>query len=291
MSKSSSVKSILVLFMAGIAAFVLVVSDIVVAQNTNSSGSMQDENTNTTTTNAGRRGRRNRRGRAARNTNTGTENMDATGTDANLSQDAASEQGTTSMNANANSTLGRRGRQGRRGRRGGSRSGAGDMTTDTTTGTTGGGDTTDTTGGTGQNTGGDIDTTGNMSREEADLSGTYSGTLSFPEHNVNGPATLTITGNTYTLEGGGMTHSGRITGVTTRGYTGVTMELGPTEEGQMPTFVSVRARRTGNGLSLMSVPGERHRFSFTSGGGGGGGGGTRARGTRTRTRARRGHSH
>lgn len=101
-----------------------------------------------------------------------------------------------------------------------------------------------------------------------DLSGTYTGTLSMPEHNMRGPATLTVTGTTYTLDAGSMQHSGRFVANTTRGYTAVTAELGPTDAGQTPKFVSLRARRLGSGgLSLMSVPGEATRFSFTTAGG------------------------
>lgn len=260
MNKSSSVKSILALFVVAVAAFVLVVSDIVVAQNTNSSATAQDENANTT--NMNRRGRRGRRGRAASNANTSTDNMNTSGGDANMAQDAGTQDDTGTPSANTSSGT-RRGRRGRRGRRntGGTTTGTTtDTTTDTTTGTTT--DTGGTSGG-GQERGGTSDPNGNMSREEVDLSGTYTGNMSMPEHNMSGEATLTITGNSYTLQAGAMTHSGRFIAVMTRGYIGVAMELGPTEAGQPVRMLSLRARRARNRLTLTSVPGERTRFTFT----------------------------
>src|SRR3954454_22880713 len=61
-----------------------------------------------------------------------------------------------------------------------------------------------------------------------DLSGTYTGTVNYPDGGITGPATLTITGNNFTLtpEGGGTPVTGRISAVTTRGYTGVAMQMG-----------------------------------------------------------------
>ncbi|HEV2704909.1 MAG TPA: hypothetical protein VGV59_03235 [Pyrinomonadaceae bacterium] len=112
------------------------------------------------------------------------------------------------------------------------------------------------------------DTTNTGGGTTEDLSGTYTGRISMPAHGVNNEeATLTITGNTYTLTSGSMNHSGRFIAVTTRGYTGVTMELGPGEGGNPGRFISVRARRLGTGgLSLMSVPGESESLSFTTSG-------------------------
>jgi hypothetical protein len=117
------------------------------------------------------------------------------------------------------------------------------------------------------------DTTNTGGGASDDLSGTYTGRISMPAHGVNNEeATLTVTGNTYTLTSGAMNHSGRFIAVTTRGYTGVTMELGPGEGGNPGRFISVRARRLGTGgLSLMSVPGESESLSFTTSGSAGGG--------------------
>jgi hypothetical protein len=114
-------------------------------------------------------------------------------------------------------------------------------------------------------------TTTNMARtassEQADLSGTYEGTFDCPDAGVSGETTLTITGNTFTLSDG---KSGRISAATTRGYTGVAMQFGelvmasrenPT--GQAPVIVSMRARRSGNRLTLSTVPNARRVCSFT----------------------------
>ena len=102
---------------------------------------------------------------------------------------------------------------------------------------------------------------------QVDLSGTYEGTFNCPDAGVSGEQTLTITGNTFTLSDG---KSGRITSATTRGYTGVTMQFGelvmasrenPT--GTRPVIVSMRARKSGNRLTLSTVPNARHVCAFT----------------------------
>lgn len=133
------------------------------------------------------------------------------------------------------------GNSGRRGRRGRRRSGA---MTNSTTAAVGG--------------------------EQTDLSGTYTGTVDYPEGGLSSPATLTITGNNFTLmpEGGGAPVSGRVTAVTTHGYTGVTLMFGdttPPPAGQSPPplpAVSLRVRRVGSSVTLTSVPGEKRKFSF-----------------------------
>ena len=112
-------------------------------------------------------------------------------------------------------------------------------------------------------------------QEQTDLSGTYTGTINYTEGNMSGDATLTITGNDFTLTSGSATQEGRVVAVTTCNYTAVTMRLGK-EAGALPTL-SLRAKRMGSGLSLMSVPGEPKQFSFTSAGRGGGGGRRRGR--------------
>jgi len=62
-------------------------------------------------------------------------------------------------------------------------------------------------------------------QEQTDLSGTYTGKA---RHEKEAPvdATLTITGNTFTMTSGSDTHTGRVTAVTTCGYTAVTMMMG-----------------------------------------------------------------
>lgn len=99
-------------------------------------------------------------------------------------------------------------------------------------------------------------------QEQADLSGTYSGAVSYPDGNLSGDATLTITGNQFSLESGGSTLSGRITAVKTCNYIGATMMIGESTPTQMATTISVRAQKTGERLTLTSVAGERRSFSF-----------------------------
>lgn len=106
-------------------------------------------------------------------------------------------------------------------------------------------------------------------QEQADLSGTYSGKVNYPDASLTGDATLTITGNNFTLTAGSTTQSGRITAVTTCGYTGATMMFGdltpPTPSPNPPAAlpaVSLRARKMGDRVTLMTVPGERRSFSF-----------------------------
>lgn len=109
---------------------------------------------------------------------------------------------------------------------------------------------------------------------KTDLSGTYTGTVSFPEVGLNGPATLTITGNNFTItpEGGGVPVTGRLTSVTTSKYTGVTMMFGdstappPTQNPPPPPLptVSLQAKRAGDRVTLTSVPGEKRQFVFST---------------------------
>lgn len=123
------------------------------------------------------------------------------------------------------------------------------------------------------------DTSADTSGEQTDLSGTYTGTINFPDASLTGEATLTITGNTFSITTPTGTQSGRVTAVTTRGYTGVAMRFNDlTAPGGTPLTVSARARRTGDRLTLSKIPGGQD-VSFTPAGGSTGG---------TRPRARRG---
>jgi hypothetical protein len=111
-----------------------------------------------------------------------------------------------------------------------------------------------------------------MSGTQMELSGTYNGTVNYPEGGITGPATLTITGNNFVLapEGGGSPIGGRATAVVTRGYVAVTMMFGdltppPVTQSPPPLpAVSLRARLVGGHVTLNSVPGEKREFSFTS---------------------------
>jgi hypothetical protein len=105
-------------------------------------------------------------------------------------------------------------------------------------------------------------------QEQTDLSGTYTGKA---RHGNEAPAdaTLTITGNDFTMTSGSETHTGRITAVTTCGYTAVTMMMGnmaapPTTTAPPPNpAMSLRAKKVGDKLWLTSVPGEKMSVSFT----------------------------
>ncbi|MDT7689784.1 MAG: hypothetical protein QOE46_2543 [Acidobacteriota bacterium] len=114
---------------------------------------------------------------------------------------------------------------------------------------------------------------GDVSGEQTDLSGTYTGNVTMSGgHEMSGPGTLTITGNQFTLESGGMNHGGRVYAVTTRGYTGAAFYFpdlaDPTTK--TPVVANVRARKSGDHLTLMPVPNASTKLTFGSGGGGGG---------------------
>lgn len=107
-------------------------------------------------------------------------------------------------------------------------------------------------------------------QEQTDLSGTYTGKANHGNGEPPQDATLTITGNNFTMASGSETHSGRITAVTTCGYIGVTMMMGdltpPTPSPNPPAplpAVSLRAKKVGDKLWLTSVPGEKMQVSFT----------------------------
>jgi hypothetical protein len=100
-----------------------------------------------------------------------------------------------------------------------------------------------------------------MQQEQTDLSGTYTGKAKHGDEPAM-DATLTITGNSFTMSMGSDTHSGRIVAVTTCGYTAVTVM----PEGA-PHAHSLRAKKVGDSLTLMSVPGEPEKMMFTTGGG------------------------
>jgi len=110
-------------------------------------------------------------------------------------------------------------------------------------------------------------------QEQTDLSGTYTGKVKHGDEPVQ-DATLTVTGNNFTMTSGSDTHSGRITAVTTCGYTAVTFMMGdltPPPPGPNPPparpAMSLRAKKVGDNLTLTSVPGEPQHVSFTTGGG------------------------
>jgi len=111
----------------------------------------------------------------------------------------------------------------------------------------------------------------NTKQEQTDLSGTYTGKVKHGDQPAM-DATLTITGSTFTMTGGPEAMSGRITAVTTCGYTAATFMMGdltPPTPGPNPPpalpAMSLRAKKVGNSLTLTSVPGEKQKVSFTTG--------------------------
>ena len=108
--------------------------------------------------------------------------------------------------------------------------------------------------------------------EQADLSGTYTGRITMMGgHVMDTDGTITITGNQFTLEGGGMSHSGRVYAVTTRGYTGLSMYFADLTDSatSTPVVAMGRARKSGDRLTITRIPGSRTSIMFGSGGGGG----------------------
>jgi hypothetical protein len=100
---------------------------------------------------------------------------------------------------------------------------------------------------------------------QTDLSGTYTGKLKMSgSHPMEGDGTITISGNSVTIESGGMAHAGRIFAVTTRGYTGVTMYFPDIQDTASNTNLVLmsRARKRGDRLSLTPVPGARNTLTF-----------------------------
>lgn len=280
MSKNSLRRYTTTLFVLVVSVAVVCADLVVLAQNANSAdettrgGVMTTQNGNMSggTTTPRRRRRQRRRARANANT---MGDMSGTTTDATANTTdtgMAAGAGMTQDNTNTGGT----GRRRRRGRR--------RATTDMSGGTA--------------TTGMGMTANANSGGEQTDLSGTYTGTVNYPEGGLNGAATLTITGNSFTIapEGGGSSVTGRVTAVTTRGYTGVTMMFGdatappPTQNPPPPPLpaVSLQARRSGDRVTLTSVPGERRQFSFSSGAAAGG---TGRRRTRRRARRSSGTGH
>ena len=105
---------------------------------------------------------------------------------------------------------------------------------------------------------------------QADLSGTYTGTFNCEPAGLMGETTLTITGNQFTTADG---KSGRIVASPSGGYTAVAFQVGeftpaatpgttaaPTT---MPQIFSLRARKSGNRLTLMAAPRMRAKWSLS----------------------------
>src|SRR5215204_1408352 len=113
----------------------------------------------------------------------------------------------------------------------------------------------------------DDDSRGDLSGEQVDLSGTYSGNLSTSggEDVGSGPATLTITGNTFTLTTeGGASHKGRVYAVLTRGATSAALYFADLQDPATSTVAvyNVRARKSGDRLTLSPAPQTKAKLTF-----------------------------
>jgi len=109
-------------------------------------------------------------------------------------------------------------------------------------------------------------------QEQTDLSGTYTGKARHGSEAAQ-EATLTITGNNFTMTSGTETHNGRVTAVTTCGYTAATFMMGdltPPAPGPKPPknlpAMSLRAKKVGDNLTLTSVPREPESVWFSTSG-------------------------
>ncbi|MBV9924972.1 MAG: hypothetical protein JOZ96_08165 [Acidobacteria bacterium] len=114
----------------------------------------------------------------------------------------------------------------------------------------------------------DDDSRGDLSGEQVDLSGTYTGPVKTTGgHDMSGEATLTITGNTFTLTGEGMNHNGRVYAVLTRGEVSAAFYFADISVGTPPTplVFNVRARKRGDSLSLWPAPYTTNKMWFGRG--------------------------
>ena len=221
---------------------------IVLAQDDQTRGGQMTSNMNMQGNNTNTGGsRRRRRRRPAATAAATTDNTTAVSGDASM-------QGNANMTGDASMTMNTGGGRRRRRRRAAAASADAGMAATMTTAS--------------QNT---------TVSEQTDLSGTYTGSFDCVPSGSSGAGTLSITGNqfTWTPEGGGSPTTGRVTAVTTRGYTGVAMQWGesvappPGQPATTPTIVSLRARRSGDRLTLTPVPNDKKDCSFTPPGGGG----------------------
>jgi hypothetical protein len=114
----------------------------------------------------------------------------------------------------------------------------------------------------------DDDSRGDLSGEQVDLSGTYTGPVKTTgRHEMSGAATLTITGTSFTLTGEGMNHNGRVYAVLTQGEVSAAFYFADIPVGTPPTplVFNVRARKRGDRLSLWPAPRTRDKLTFGTG--------------------------
>lgn len=94
---------------------------------------------------------------------------------------------------------------------------------------------------------------------QIDLSGTYAGTFNCEAAGLTGDTTLTINGNEFTTADG---KSGRIVASRTKGYTAAALQLA----GAGSPVISLRAKKSGNKLTLTPVAGSSQQCTFTPAG-------------------------
>lgn len=116
----------------------------------------------------------------------------------------------------------------------------------------------------------DDDSRGDLSGEKVDLSGTYNGNLSTTGGTDvgSGPATLTINGESFTLTTeGGANHSGRIYAVLTRGAVSAALYFPSLTDSatNTPVVYNVRARKSGDRLTLSPAPNTKAKLWFGRG--------------------------
>ncbi|HEX7175095.1 MAG TPA: hypothetical protein VF240_07415 [Pyrinomonadaceae bacterium] len=179
-----------------------------------------------------------------------TQNTNSSTTEQNTNSD------TTMMEGNANT--GRRARRGRRGRRARPAAAANADASGAMT------DNTNTSDAMPAQDAGMADTQSTGGGTNEDVSGTYAGRVRMSGgHEMNGEGTLTITGNTFTIESEGMTHNGRIYAVNTRKYIGAALIFEDLTDSttNTPLACSVRVRM-GRTFSATPVPGSRNKCWF-----------------------------
>ena len=94
---------------------------------------------------------------------------------------------------------------------------------------------------------------------QVDLSGTYTGTFNCEAAGRVGDTTLTINGNEFTTADG---RTGRIAVSKTQGYTAVALQVNGADATATPTTVSLRAKKSGNKLTLTPVAGATQKCTF-----------------------------
>jgi len=94
---------------------------------------------------------------------------------------------------------------------------------------------------------------------QVDLSGTYTGTFNCEAAGLVGDTTLTINGNEFTTADG---RTGRIIVSKSGGYTAAALQVNGTDATATPTIISLRAKKSGNRLTLMPIAGAKQKCTF-----------------------------